>query len=288
MALDPRKLMALEFPEVRHAYGWRDTVLYALGLGLGADPIDPKQLRFVYEEGLEAMPTMANVLAHPGFWARDLDTGIDWKRIVHGEQAMRLHEPLPVQASVIGTTRIVDIVDKGADKGAIIDVERVIREATTGRPLATLLQSIFCRGDGGFGGTAVSKREPVKLPERPPDFTQDMPTQPQQALVYRLSGDLNPLHADPVIAHKAGFPQPILHGLATFGVAGRALMERLCDGEPTRVRALQGRFSAPVYPGETLSVDIWQDGPGRALFRVRVAAREVMAMGAGVFDYASA
>lgn len=280
--------MALEFPEVRHAYGWRDTVLYALGLGLGADPIDPKQLRFVYEEGLEAMPTMANVLAHPGFWARDLDTGIDWKRIVHGEQAMRLHEPLPVQASVIGTTRIVDIVDKGADKGAIIDVERVIREATTGRPLATLLQSIFCRGDGGFGGTAVSKREPVKLPERPPDFTQDMPTQPQQALVYRLSGDLNPLHADPVIAHKAGFPQPILHGLATFGVAGRALMERLCDGEPTRVRALQGRFSAPVYPGETLSVDIWQDGPGRALFRVRVAAREVMAMGAGVFDYASA
>lgn len=288
MALDPRKLMALEFPEVRHAYGWRDTVLYALGLGLGADPIDPKQLRFVYEEGLEAMPTMANVLAHPGFWARDLDTGIDWKRIVHGEQAMRLHEPLPVQASVIGTTRIVDIVDKGADKGAIIDVERVIREATTGRPLATLLQSIFCRGDGGFGGTAVSKREPVKLPERPPDFTQDMPTQPQQALVYRLSGDLNPLHADPVIAHKAGFPQPILHGLATFGVAGRALMERLCDGEPARVRALQGRFSAPVYPGETLSVDIWQDGPGRALFRVRVAAREVMAMGAGVFDYASA
>lgn len=287
MALDPDRLMALEFPNVHHQYGWRDTVLYALGLGFGSDPTDPKQLRFVYEEGLEAMPTMANVLAHPGFWARDLDTGIDWKRIVHGEQAMTLHEPLPVQASVIGTMRIVDIVDKGAEKGAIIDVERAIREASTGRPLATLLQSIFCRGDGGFGGAAVSKREPVKLPDRAPDFTVDMPTQPQQALVYRLSGDLNPLHADPGIAHKAGFTRPILHGLATFGVAGRALMERLCDGEPARVRAMQGRFSAPVYPGETLSVDIWHDGPGRALFRARVAAREVMAMGAGVFEYAS-
>jgi acyl dehydratase len=285
MPIDPEKLFALPFPEIRHAYTWRDTVLYGLGLGFGLDPTDERQLRFVDETKLVAAPTMANVLAYPGFWMRDLDTGIDWVKVVHGEQAMRLHRPIPPEGEVIGRTRIVDIVDKGSGKGALVYAEREIADAASGERLATLLQTVFCRGDGGFGGKSTSLRIPHQLPDRMPDITLDMPTHPQMALVYRLSGDLNPLHADPAIARKAGYERPILHGLATYGVAGHGLMAALCDYKPERLKAMEGRFSAPVFPGETITLDIWREASGQAAFRARIAARDAVVLTNGRCEY---
>ena len=287
MAIDPEKLFALRFPEIRQTYAWRDSILYALGTGYGIDPIDERQLQFVDETKLKAVPTMANVLAYPGFWMRDLDTGIDWVKVVHGEQAMRLHRPLPPEGEVVGRTRIVDLVDKGPGKGALVYAERVISDAATGEKLATLLQTVFCRGDGGFGGKNEILRVPHPVPERAPDQTIDIPTHSQMALIYRLSGDLNPLHVDPAFAKKAGYDRPILHGLATCGVAGHGLMAALCDYVPERVVALEGRFSAPVFPGETISIDIWREERGRAAFRARVPARNAVVFNNGLFEYAA-
>lgn len=285
MALDPDKLYGLDFPEIRQSYGWRDSVLYALGLGFGLDPTDERQLSFVDETRLRAVPTMANVLASPGFWMRDLDTGIDWVKVVHGEQAMRLHRPLAGEGEVVGRTRIVDLVDKGPGKGALVYAEREIAEAATGEPVATLLQTVFCRGDGGFGGKATSARTPHPVPQREADLTLSLPTHPQMALIYRLSGDLNPLHVDPAVARKAGYERPILHGLATYGVAGHALMAALCDYDPARVRAMEGRFSSPVLPGETITVDIWREDSGEAAFRARIAERDAVVIGNGRFQF---
>jgi acyl dehydratase len=287
MTIDPEKLFALQFPEIRQKYTWRDSVLYALGTGYGVDPMNERQLRFVDETKLQAVPTMANVLAYPGFWMRDLNTGIDWVKVVHGEHAMRLYRRLPPEGEVVGRTRIVDLVDKGPGKGALVYAERVISDAATGEQMATLLQTVFCRGDGGFGGKSEALHTPQPIPERPPDLTVDMPTHPQMALIYRLSGDLNPLHADPAIARKAGYDRPILHGLATYGVAGHGLMAALCDYAPGRVVSLKGRFSAPVFPGETISIDIWQEGTGRAAFRARIAARSAVVFNNGLFEYSA-
>jgi len=285
MTLDPDKLYALPFPEIRQRYRWRDSVIYALGLGFGLDPLDEGQLRFVDETKLAAVPTMANVLAYPGFWMRDLDTGIDWVKVVHGEQAMRLHKPLAAEGEVIGRTRIVDIVDKGAGKGALVYAEREIADAQSGELLATLLQTVFCRGDGGFGGKTASPRSPHPTPERTPDLTVELPTHPQLALIYRLSGDFNPLHIDPAIARKAGYDRPILHGLASYGIAGHALMRALCGYDASRFRAIDARFSAPVFPGETIATDIWRETPGQAAFRCRVAARDAIVIANGRFTY---
>ena len=287
MAIDPEKLRALEFPEIRQDYDARDCILYALGLGCGLDPLDETQLRHVDESKLAAVPTMANVLAYPGFWMRDLDTGIDHLRVVHGEHATELHRPLPARGSVVGRSRIVDLVDKGAGKGALVYVERAISDADSGARLATINQTVFCRGDGGFGGTAQARR-PHPLPERAPDRRIAMPTHPQLALIYRLNGDLNPLHSDPATARKAGFPRPILHGLASFGIAGNAMVAACCDGDPARYRRLAGRFSAPVFPGDTITVEIWDEAPGRAAYRARVAERDAVVINNGMFTWEAA
>lgn len=292
MAIDKEKLLALQIPTCTQSYCWRDTVLYALGAGYAIDPMDERQLRFVDESRLCAVPTMANVLAHPGFWMRDLGTGIDWVRVVHGEQQMRIHHPLPVEGEVIGHTRVVDVVDKGAAKGALVVSERRIVDARDGRLYATLRQTTMCRGDGGFSGAsiqvplAVPVPAPQALPEREPDIGMILPTQPNQALIYRLSGDLNPLHANPDVARRAGFDRPIFHGLGTFGVVGHALMAGLCDYRPERVREMEARFSAPVFPGDRVRVDIWHaTRPGEALFRARVEARNSVVLSNGVFGY---
>jgi len=285
MAIDPDRLLALDIPDVRHSFGWKDTITYALGLGFGMDPLDADELRFVDETKLSAVPTMANVLAYPGFWMRDLDTGLDWVRIVHGEQSMQLFQPLPTEGTVIGKTRIVDLVDKGADRGALVFVERAISDEASGEALALLRQTVFCRADGGFGGKRSSAYQLKKLPEGGPDQTIEVPTHSQMALIYRLSGDLNPLHSDPEVARKAGFDRPILHGLATFGVACRGLMKALCPGEPEAITRLEGRFSAPVFPGETISFDIWKLADGEAAFRARVAAREATVLSNGRFNF---
>jgi len=287
MTIDPERLLAARIPEVEQRYGWRDCVLYSLGLGIGLDPMDEADLPFVDETRLKVHPSMANVLGYPGFWMREPAFGLDWVKTVHGEHAIRLHRPLPADGQVRGVSRIVDLADKGEGRGALIFVEREIRDAASSELLATVNQTVFCRGDGGFNGPKKTQPAPRAIPERAPDTVISLPTSTQTALVYRLSGDFNPLHANPAAARAAGFERPILHGLATFGISCHGLMKRLCDSDPTAVRAMGGRFSAPVYPGETLCVEIWHEGAAKATFRTTVPARGVVVMNNGHFEVAA-
>lgn len=286
MALDPEKLKALPFREIRHAYAAKDSILYALGVGLGLDPLDEDQLRFVDETKLLALPSLATVLAYPGSWMREMDSGITWQQVVHGEQSMQIHKPLAAAGEIIGLTRISEIVDKGAGKGALVSAEKSLKDAATGEPIATLTQVIFCRADGGFGGAPTGSRQPHVLPDRSPDVTVTVPTSPQSALIYRLSGDRNPLHSDPALARSAGFERPILHGLATYGAACFALQSALCGNDPHKVREMHVRFSAPVMPGEAIDIDIWRgERDGIASFRARVAARNATVLNNGLFIF---
>lgn len=283
MALDPDKLLALKIPDTAQSYTFKDALLYAVSLGYGSDSLDAAELPFVYEGaegGQRVAPSMGVILAHPGYWPRTLDTGLDWVRIVHAEQGLEIHRPLPPQADVIGLSRVVGIVDKGRDKGALITYERRILERVSGEPLCTITQVMMARGDGGFGGPGVTAVPPPALPERTPDRVCDLATTPQMALVYRLNADWNPLHADPTVARKAGFERPILHGLATWGVALRAVLRGALDGDTARVASVFGRFSAPVYPGETLRTDLWLEAQA-VLFRVRVVERDLVVINNG-------
>jgi acyl dehydratase len=277
VAINYERLLSLDIPSVEHAYSHRDTMLYALGLGLGHDPLDRDQLNFVYEANLRVLPTMVCVLGLAGSWARDLNTGIDYEKVVHGEQAFILHRPLAASGVVIGKTRIVEVIDKGHGKGALILSERRVTDKATGDLIATVEQATFARGNGGFGGPSASPRVPQLVPEREPDARCDLPTSPRAALLYRLSGDYNPLHSDPGVAERAGFTRPILHGLATFGVAGHALIKTLCGYDPDRLVAMACRFSSPVFPGETIRTEIWRTDTGIA-FRAKVLERDVVVL----------
>jgi len=274
------KLMALEIPPVEQAYKAKDCILYALGIGLGHDPTDAAELAFVYEKNLKVLPSMATVLGYTGPWVREFDTGIDWLKVVNGEQGFTLHRPLEPQGTLVGRTRMVEVIDKGAGKGALLLTERKVTDKTTGALVATVTQTIFCRGDGGFGGPPRRTPAPHPIPARAPDAVCDLGTRPEMALIYRLSGDYNPLHADPAVAKAAGFPRPILHGLGTFGVSGHAMLKTLCGYEPARLVSLAGRFSAPVFPGETIRTEMWRDG-AVVSFRARVVERDAVAIDHG-------
>jgi len=276
--IDHDRLLALEFPEIEHCYTEKDTILYALGVGYGLDPVDEAQLDFVHETRLKTAPTMAVVLAYPGFWYRNLDTGLDYSQVVHGSEHISLDRPLPPAATVVARNRIVEIIDKGAGRGALVVSRREIREKSSGARLATVTQTAFCRGDGGFGGPPLPSPKPHKLPDRPPDLVCTLPTSPQAALIYRLSGDDNPLHCDPATARAAGFARPILHGLATFGLAGHALIRCACDGDPAGIVEMECRFSAPVFPGDAVRTEIWRDAEVLS-FSAWVGDRQVIANG---------
>lgn len=278
------KLLAYPIPEIRQELRWQDVALYNLSIGLGQDPMDKRQLPFTYEPGLRAMPSMAVILGYPGFWLRAPDTGVDWVKVVHGEQSLILHKPLPTSGTVIGTSRVTGIVDRGAGKGALIYSERVIRDVATGEKLATVEMTTFARGDGGFGGASGPVKQPHPEAEGAPHLTLDLPTRPEQAAYYRLNGDFNPLHIDPDVATAAGFPRPILHGLCTFGVVCHALMRDLCDYDPARFGRMDLRFSSPVYPGETIRTEIWKR-EGGAAFRARVVERDVVVVSNGAFHF---
>jgi acyl dehydratase len=280
MSIVYEKLLALKVPPVEQSYGPKDCILYALGLGLGQDPMNEDELAFVYEKDLKVLPTYAVVQGYSPYWLRNPESGVNWTKVVHGEQGLVLHKPVASQGTVIGQTRIVDAVDKGEGKGALVYSERKITDRETGVLLATLTQTTFCRGDGGFGGPKRDTPPPHALPERAPDMVCDLPTRPEMALVYRLSGDINPLHAEPAFARAAGFPRPILHGLASFGVAGHALLKSVCGYDPTRLAAISGRFSAPVFPGEAIRTEMWRDG-NVISFRARVVERDIIAVNNG-------
>ena len=278
MALDPERLVSRPPIVTRQTLTRRDTILYALGVG--EDGLD-----FVFEERLKALPTMAVVMSYPGFIWRDPALGVDWKKILHGEQALEIFAPLPVEGEIVGETTIDALIDKGADKGAIAYVTRKISDGA-GKPLATVRAATFLRGDGGFGrnlGTAPASLPGV--PDRAPDETLILTTAKNQALIYRLSGDYNPLHIDPEVAAAGGFKAPILHGLCTYGFAGRAILAGLCAGDPSRLKRLDVRFTTPVFPGETLETQIWRTGEGTASFRTRVVERDLLALNNGYVEF---
>jgi acyl dehydratase len=287
MAIDYTSLKNRAFAPVVHAYSARETIQYALGVGFGFDPMDERQLRFVYEKDLVACPTLAVVLAYPGFWLAQPDTGVDWVRILHGEERVTLHAPLPATGNVTSTHRVTNIIDKGAERGAIVIAEKSLRDTATGKLIATVEHVAFCRGNGGYARSSAESDAGIAplsaTPDRAPDVVCDLPTLKQQALLYRLCADQNPLHVEPKVAREVGFDAPILHGLATFGVAAHAVLRTCCDYDPTRIRSFSTRFSAPVYPGETIRTELWRT-PGRVQFRSRVLERDVIVLTHGVAD----
>lgn len=280
MPIDYAKLKSWRFPDIEHRYDVRDTILYALSLGYGSDPLDEDELRFVYGENIRVLPTMAVVLRYPGFWLKNEDTGVDWKKVLHGEQGLIIHKPLTAAGTVVGRTRVTNIIDKGAGKGALLFSERDVIDRASGDLLCILTSTSVLRGDGGFGGPSGPAPEPHPLPQRSPDSVVDLPTLPQAALIYRLSGDYNPLHADPKVAVAAGFERPILHGLCTFGVAGRAILRSCCGNDPNRLKSMQTRFSAPVFPGEVIRTELWRAGD-MVSFRARALDRDVVVLNNG-------
>jgi len=283
MPIDPQRLLDRPFAPIPQRYTRRDTILYALGVGLGADPLDVGQLRYVYEEGLVAVPTFANVLGYPGFWAREPDTGIDWKRLLHAEQSLTLHAPLPVQGLVTGHSRVTGIWDKGVGKGALMQQTRELRDESDAL-VVTINQLAMLRGDGGCGSAGEgAPPAPHALPERPPDAVCDLATSPRAALLYRLNGDDNPLHVDPAVAAAAGFDRPILHGLCTMGVAAHAVLRTVLGYDAARFAAMRVRFTAPVFPGETLRTELWIDGTVVSL-RTTALARGVVVLDKGRVD----
>jgi acyl dehydratase len=283
MPIDYKTLKAFDIPEVRQRVSANDVMLYALSIGLGQDPMDTAQLDYVTEKRLRAMPAMANVLGYAGFWLADPRTGVDAVKLVHGEQSMTIHATLPTEGMVIGKTRVTEIIDKGPGKGALLYSSRDIHDAG-GKLLATIDGTTFLRADGGFGGPSGPVKAPHPVPERVPDAVHDLATRPEQALLYRLNGDMNPLHSDPELAARAGFPRPILHGLCTFGVIAHALLKSLCAYDAEKFGRMDLRFTAPVFPGETIRTEIFHE-PSGAAFRARVVERDIVVANNGMFRF---
>ncbi|WP_161555893.1 MaoC family dehydratase [Mangrovicoccus ximenensis] len=269
--LDLHKLSAYKIPDTEMTVTRRDTVLYNLSVGLGADPVDEAQLRFLRPGDLSAVPSMATMIAMPYAWIRKADAGFSGKS-VHAGIRFRLHEPLPPEGSFVSVNAVGEILDKGPGKAAIVSNERRIHDKATGRLLVSIRSTNMFRGDGGFGGPGQPAEPPVELPDRSPDAVHEMPTLPQQGLLYQLNGDWNPLHNDPETARSQGFPRPILHGLCTYGITCHALLRHLCGYDPARIRMMTANFTRPVYPGETLAVRIWH-APGGVFFQTAVPAR---------------
>ncbi|CAO3422390.1 MaoC/PaaZ C-terminal domain-containing protein [Azospirillum doebereinerae] len=249
----------------------RDVMLYALGVGMGADPMDGRELPFVYERGLKALPTFPIVPAFAG--GPLFQIGIDTRYLLHGEQAVTLHKAIPTRGTAVVEGRMLGAWDKGVGKGAVFAQEKILRLAGDPDPLATIVTTAFGRAEGGFGGPTTGQPAPHRVPDRAPDRSVAIPTTPSQALLYRHSGDLNPLHADPEAARVAGYPRPILHGLCTYAIAARAVLAACCDYAPERIVHHQARFSAPVFPGETITVDLWIEDD-QVAFEARVEARD--------------
>jgi acyl dehydratase len=243
----------------------KDSLLYALGVGAGTE-----ELAFTTENSMDvtqrALPTQVVTLADVSPAFGSIGT-FNPAMLVHGEQRIELHGELPPAGEVSTVAEITGIYDKG--KGAVVEITAVSTDTTSGSPLFTNVMSAFIRGEGGWGGDRGPSGPRNEAPDRTPDHEVTYPTSPDQALIYRLSGDRNPLHSDPSFAKLAGFDRPILHGLCTYGFTGRALLRTLCDSDPARFRSMEGRFSSPVFPGEALTVAVWRDGDGAAIFQTK-------------------
>lgn len=287
MPIDYAKLTSMKIEPIRHSYTRRDTMLYALGLGVGAhDPVDAGDLKYVYEKLLVALPMQAVTLGAAAMLLAEPEFGINFRMLLHAEQSLVLHKPLPVEGTLRSEISIDEIYDKGATKGAILYMTRKLFDAASGDLLVTMGVVTFLRGDGGFGGKSEGAPKPRPVPaDRSPDLQAALPSTLNQAQIYRLSGDYNPLHIDPEIAAAAGFDRPILHGLCHYGMAGRALIRALCGDDPARLQRLDTRFTSPVYPGEPLTIEIWNIGAGEASFRVVARDRNVIVQDFGRFEF---
>ena len=285
MPIDYDEMMQMKAEGLESSYNDKDAILYALGVGFMRDPLDEKELPFVYENELKVVPTFASVIPRGTYSdGRPLPpqpfSKLNYIMIVDGERRIQFHKPLPAMAEILSDERVVGIFDKGADKGAILLLERVIKDKTTGGKLCTVTASIFARGDGGFGGPREGAPEPHPIPERAPDLVKECDTRQDQAFLYALSGDRNPLHRDPRFAKMAGFPRPILHGLCSYGTACRAVLGAVAEYDPTRIKGFDVRFSKPVFPGETIVTEIWVDG-NIVSFRAKLKEREAVVLNNG-------
>ena len=252
---------------VRRKWDSKDCLIYALGVGAGAaDPLD--ELQFTTENTSDkpqrALPTIAVVLGPLGAGMTSIGT-FNPAMLVHGEQAITLHREIPVQGELEAVGELTGIYDKG--KGAVVVTETKVTLVDTGEPLFDTRMSAFIRGEGGWGGDRGPSGTPNQAPERAPDQEVTVQTRTDQALIYRLSGDRNPLHSDPAFAAMGGFDKPILHGLCTYGFTGRALLHAVCGGDPASFKGQEARFASPVMPGEALTVKIWNDGDGTAIYQ---------------------
>ena len=249
----------------RFTYTERDVMLYALGIGAGTD-----ELQFTYERDLVVLPTFGVIPAFPALFAMGTVMSVNPLMVLHGEQRLELCTPIPTRGTLTTTPTIRAIYDKGKGALIVIDAETVDGR---GQVLFRNTFGAFARGEGGFGGDRGPSGPKNVVPERAPDAVVEMRTLPQQALIYRLSGDMNPLHADPEFARMAGYERPILHGLCTFGHVGRAVLQQFCGNDPARLRALEVRFAGVVFPGETIVTEMWKNAPGELIVQAKTRER---------------
>lgn len=276
MAVTYEQLMALQHRDIVVDYTDKDTILYALSVGAAPQGPNEDALPFVYEgRPMRTLASMATVLMR----APVPESGLDFRGVLHGEQRVTLHRAIPPQGRLMVDAGVSRVIDKGAEKGAVVVFESKAR-LPSGEPVFTTETVILARRNGGLGGPAGSLSEPHPVPQRAPDLTVPVPTRPDQALLYRLNEDRNPLHVDPELAKRAGFPSPILHGLCTYGMACRALTATVCGQEGSRIRSFDVRFASPVFPGELIELDAWIDGD-TVSFRCRVPSRQVVVLDHG-------
>ena len=280
MPINYDEIMSMTSENVEISYSDKDSILYSLGVGLGNDPMNMAELKYVYENSQVALPSMAtNFQYHSPLL---LKANINFILVVHGEQKLSFSNPLPVSGDFISNAKVIGCYDKGAGKGAIIDVETTINLKKDNTEICKLVSTTFARGDGGFGGPESPKNEMFK-PEGDPDVVHEIKTKPDQALIFRLSGDFNPLHSDPNFAKTAGFEKPILHGMCTYGIACRSVVESVCEGDAKRLKKFDCRFSSPVYPGETIVTEMWKNG-SKVYYQSKVKERDKIVIKNGVSE----
>ena len=282
MPINYDEIMSLKSENIEISYTDKDSILYGLGVGLGNDPMDIDELKYVYENGQIALPSMAtNFQYHSSLL---MSAKLNFVMVVHGEQKLSIINPIPVSGDFLADMKVLNCFDKGASKGAIIDVETTVKLKSDGTEICKLISTTFARGDGGFDGPESPPQE-IFEPEGSPDLVDEITTKPDQALIFRLSGDYNPLHSDPNFAKAAGFPKPILHGLCTYGVACRSIVKTTCDNDVKKLKSFNCRFSSPVFPGETIVTEMWKNG-NDINFQSKVKERDKIILKNGVSEIA--